>query len=100
MAKAPAPTGKVLKTAGKPPPAEVEDGRKSMHKLFVESKIITAGDFDLCWSTIDPTLPPGGVSGAVHPGVGGQRNSARGQVAESLVRQVAVRLPAAQELRY
>jgi tetratricopeptide (TPR) repeat protein len=61
IAKEPAPTVKVLKTAGKPPPAEVEDGRKSMHRLFVESKIITAGDFDLCWSTIDPSLPPGGV---------------------------------------
>jgi tetratricopeptide (TPR) repeat protein len=61
MAKQPAPTGKILKAVGKTPPAEVEDGRKSMHKLFVESKIITAGDFDLCWSTIDPTLSPGGV---------------------------------------
>ena len=61
LAKEPAPTVKVLKTTGKPLPAEVEDGRKSMHRLFVESKIITAGDFDLCWSTIDPSLPPGGV---------------------------------------
>ena len=61
MAKEPASTGKALKTAGRTPPADVEDGRKSMHKIFVESKIITAGDFDLCWSTIDPTLPPGGV---------------------------------------
>jgi hypothetical protein len=61
MAKVPAPTGKTPKIAGKAPPAEVEDGRKSMRKLFVESKIITAGDFDLCWSTIDPTLLPGGV---------------------------------------
>jgi tetratricopeptide (TPR) repeat protein len=61
VAKAPAPAGNILKTAGKAPPAEVEDGRKSMLKLFVESKIITAGDFDLCWSTIDPTLSPGGA---------------------------------------
>ena len=61
LAKEPAPTVKVLKTTGKPLPAEIEDGRKSMHRLFVESKIITAGDFDLCWSTIDPSLPPGGV---------------------------------------
>ena len=61
MAKEPASTGKALKTAGNTPPADVEDGRKPMHKIFVESKIITAGDFDLCWSTIDPTLPPGGV---------------------------------------
>src|SRR5882757_4258485 len=27
----------------------VEDGRKTMYKIFVESKLITAGDFDLCW---------------------------------------------------
>jgi hypothetical protein len=32
-----------------------------MHKLFVESKIITAGDFDLCWAAPDPVAPPGGV---------------------------------------
>ena len=32
-----------------------------MHKLFVESKIITDGDFDLCWTTPDPSPPPGGV---------------------------------------
>ena len=32
-----------------------------MQKLFVDGKIITVGDFDLCWSTIDPTLSPGGV---------------------------------------
>ena len=47
--------------SGKPAPADVEDGRRSMHKLFVESKIITAGDFDLCWSTPDLGMPPGGV---------------------------------------
>jgi tetratricopeptide (TPR) repeat protein len=61
MAKAHAPAGKVPKTVSKRPPAEVEDGRQSMHKLFVESKIITAGDFDLCWSTVDLALPPVGV---------------------------------------
>jgi hypothetical protein len=61
LAKEPSPTGKILKPIGKPPPAEVEDGRKSMQKIFVDGKIITAGDFDLCWSTVDPTLSPGGV---------------------------------------
>ena len=49
------------KVAGKALPAEVEDGRWPMHKLFVDSKIITAGDFDLCWSTVDLTVPPVGV---------------------------------------
>jgi tetratricopeptide (TPR) repeat protein len=52
---------KPRKANGKPAPAEIEDGRRAMHKLFVESKVITAGDFDLCWSTPDLTTPPGGV---------------------------------------
>jgi len=34
---------------------EIDDGRKVMRKIFVESKIITAGDFDLCWYTVDLT---------------------------------------------
>jgi len=40
---------------------EVEDGRRAMHKLFVETKHITAGDFDLCWPKTDLSAPPGGV---------------------------------------
>jgi hypothetical protein len=45
--------------AGRPTtPAEVEDGHRSMHKLFVEAKIITAGDFDLCWPKPDLSRPP------------------------------------------
>src|SRR5207248_9482154 len=39
------------KTVAKAPTREIEDGRRAMHKVFVESKIITADDFDLCWST-------------------------------------------------
>jgi len=34
---------------------DIDDGRKTMHKLFVESKVISAGDFDLCWRTPDPS---------------------------------------------
>jgi len=44
-----------------PPPADVEDGRRTMRKIFVESKIITSGDFDLCWSTPDLSVRPNGV---------------------------------------
>src|SRR5271154_3126936 len=40
---------------------EIEDGRGAMHKLFVESKTITAADFDLCWAKTNPNTPPGGV---------------------------------------
>ncbi len=37
---------------------ELDDGRKSLYKIFVESKIITAGDFDLCWRNADLTVAP------------------------------------------
>jgi len=33
--------------------AEVDDGRKMMHKIFVESKVISEGDFELCWRATD-----------------------------------------------
>ena len=46
------------KSAQKPAQAEIDDGRQMMHKIFVESKIISAGDFDLCWSTPDLIGPP------------------------------------------
>ena len=42
-------------------PAVVEDGRRTMHKIFVETKIISSGDFDLCWTTPDMSVPPNGV---------------------------------------
>jgi hypothetical protein len=42
-------------------PTEVEDGRPTMYKIFVEGKIITSGDFDLCWAKADLSVPPGGV---------------------------------------
>jgi tetratricopeptide (TPR) repeat protein len=37
---------------------EVDDGRKTLYKIFVDSKIITAGDFDLCWRNVDPGVMP------------------------------------------
>ena len=37
---------------------DVDDGRKTMYKIYVESKLITAGDFDLCWRNVDLTLAP------------------------------------------
>jgi hypothetical protein len=36
----------------------VDDGRKQMHKIFVDGKIIAASDFDLCWPTPDLSMPP------------------------------------------
>ncbi len=40
---------------------EVDDGRKTMRKIFVEDRIISAGDFDLCWHTPDLLQPPSDV---------------------------------------
>lgn len=36
----------------------VDDGRKQMHKIFVDGKIIAAPDFDLCWPTPDLSTIP------------------------------------------
>jgi tetratricopeptide (TPR) repeat protein len=52
---------KFAKPASRVVPTEIEDGRKMMHKIFVDSKIISAGDFDLCWATPDLSNPPNGV---------------------------------------
>jgi Type II secretion system (T2SS), protein E, N-terminal domain len=49
------------KSDAKTAPSEIDDGRQMMHKIFVESKLISAGDFDLCWSTPDLSEPPSGV---------------------------------------
>jgi tetratricopeptide (TPR) repeat protein len=32
----------------------IDDGRQMMHKIFVESKVISAGDFEMCW--VPPNL--------------------------------------------
>ncbi len=45
-------------------PAAVDDGRQAMHRVFVESKTISAGDFDLCWQTPDWA---GAASSVVEP---------------------------------
>ena len=50
------------RAAGPAQAADVDDGRASLYKIFVESKIITAGDFDLCWNKTDPAGPVRSVS--------------------------------------
>ena len=58
-AMAPVSETTVLRRAARTAAAnEVDDGRKTMYKIFVESKLITAGDFDLCWRNVDLTLAP------------------------------------------
>jgi tetratricopeptide (TPR) repeat protein len=39
-------------------PTEIHDGKDTMRKIFVDSKIISAGDFDLCWRAADLTSSP------------------------------------------
>jgi len=41
---------------------EMDDGREMMRKIYVESKLISAGDFDLCWHKEDLTASPADVS--------------------------------------
>jgi tetratricopeptide (TPR) repeat protein len=50
------------KGLGRTPPTDIEDGRRSMHKVFVEGKIVTAADFELCWHPVDLSAPPKGVN--------------------------------------
>src|SRR5262249_35415431 len=45
------------KLANHAPASNVEDGRRAMHKIFVDGKVITPGDFDLCWATPDLRSP-------------------------------------------
>lgn len=49
------PAAKTAATAASP---DVDDGRRTIRKLFVDAKVITAGDFDLCWPTPDLVTPP------------------------------------------
>lgn len=39
-------------------PTEFDDGRATMRKIFVDGKIISAGDFDLCWRAGDLANTP------------------------------------------
>jgi tetratricopeptide (TPR) repeat protein len=47
--------------------ADVDDGRKTMRRVFVDSKLIKEGDFDLCWRSVDLTVaPPDVVEPFIH----------------------------------
>ena len=45
----------------KGPACEIDDGRQTMQKLFVDSKVIAASDFDLCWVKPDMSSSPGKI---------------------------------------
>ena len=57
-AKTAAESGPAQKAPARASAPEVDDGRAAMYKLFVDTKVISAGDFDLCWTTVDLTGPP------------------------------------------
>jgi tetratricopeptide (TPR) repeat protein len=49
----------MLKRKAKPDAqVQVDDGRKSLYKIYVDTKLITAGDFDLCWRNVDMNTAP------------------------------------------
>jgi tetratricopeptide (TPR) repeat protein len=54
-------TAKPVEKKSRAEAVEVEDGRTAMRKLFVDSKTINAGDFDLCWRAADLTSAPADV---------------------------------------
>ena len=45
----------------RPAAGDIDDGRVMLRKIFVDSKAISAGDFDLCWRTVDLTTAPADV---------------------------------------
>ena len=46
---------------GSPQKTKVEDGRQTMHKIFVDAKVIAQADFDMCWVVPDLSAPGNGV---------------------------------------
>ena len=42
----------------KTPSTDADDGEQMMSKIFVDSKLIARGDFDLCWIKQDLSTPP------------------------------------------
>ncbi len=64
---APSAETKPRKKAHTAEAVEINDGRQVMQKMFVDSKLISAGDFDLCWRTPDLTAaPPNAVEPFIH----------------------------------
>lgn len=53
--------GAKIKSADSKSLGDIDDGRQMLYKLFVESKVISPGDFELCWIKPDLSNPPGRV---------------------------------------
>jgi hypothetical protein len=52
----------IIKKPGIKIPTVADDGRKQMHKIFVDGKLIAPADFDLCWRTADMFVAPADVT--------------------------------------
>src|ERR1700722_13817359 len=61
VALTPAPDAASAGTKKSRATADVDDGRKTMRRVFVDSKLIKEGDFDLCWRPVDLTIAPADV---------------------------------------
>jgi tetratricopeptide (TPR) repeat protein len=57
----PTETSKTAAKKSRAADGEIDDGRKTLQKIFVDSKIISAGDFDLCWQAADLAVSPADV---------------------------------------
>jgi tetratricopeptide (TPR) repeat protein len=63
-ALAPTPDSAKAENKARPSPQEIQDGQETLRKIYVDGKLITAGDFDLCWRTMDYSAP---VADVVEP---------------------------------
>ncbi|HYG22186.1 MAG TPA: hypothetical protein VEH04_05325 [Verrucomicrobiae bacterium] len=59
LAKSAAPASQPSKYPERNGTVKIDDGRQALQKIFVDSKLITAGDFDLCWVSPGSTAPSG-----------------------------------------
>ena len=80
-------------------PAEIDDGRKTMYKIFVESKIIKAGDFDLCWRAADLTAAAADVVEPFIHALAEKEHPPGGKIPQAAVRPVAHGVFAAGQIR-
>ncbi len=60
-ASKPAPQPEPAPKVSKSPAREIDDGRRTLHRLFVESKLISSSQFDLCWPIPDLAPNPADV---------------------------------------
>jgi len=55
------PAGNLALKMARAASEEIDDGRKAIHKLFVDSRLVSAGDFDSCWAGQEGTTAPSRV---------------------------------------